>query len=543
MNKKYLYDYLEEARSSEGIPEEEVMNVVKGGFRSGTSVLPSSSALSEGAFSSFGGMSVGLTLASILGVLTVATGLFFALKSDSTLDSTTEPSTTLASKELNVPSPQGDKLLADVSPDSLLQSIAEPEIERQLQQTTDRSRSQSDLTTNLPPLSTQSPVMDRKQSPRLSMITPDAPQINYSQYNVENVSSLNTELLEYSPFVTPDGSKLYFASNREGGMGGHDIWYAERIAPGSRDFHPPVNLGAPINTDLNEGSFVISCDGESAFFTLCNRSDGIGDCDLYTAHYNGKEWTNLQNLHEVNSTDWDSQPTISTEGDTLYFTSNRPGTLGGADDADIYMSVKNASGVWQKPVNLGAPINTPKREDSPFIVPRKGKLYFSSMGHGGYGKLDFFVAERSTDGTWLEPLNLGPNFNSDLDERMLTTTQDETTFYFSSERSDPSNAGTLDIFTAHVITSGGISDEILIAPPSKQLHQLNLYPNPATEYFYFRPTKSEKREEMIISDQHGQEVLRIEDVGEGESISISALSPGTYFVRVGDKTGSIVVRR
>ena len=523
------------------------MNVVKGGFHSGTSVLPSSSTLSEGALSTFGGMSAGLTVASILGVLTVAAGLFFALKQDSNSDSTAEPSTVLASKGLNAPSSQGDTLMADVSQKRLLQPIAKPKIERSLQQTTDRSRSrlQPDQTTNLSLLSSPPPsTMGKEPRSSVDIAMTDAPKINYSQYNVENVTSLNTEVLEYSPFVTPDGSKLYFASNRKGGMGGHDIWYAERIAPGSRDFHPPVNLGEPINTDLNEGSFVLTSDGENAFFTLCNRSDGIGDCDLYTAHFNGKEWTDIQNLRQVNSTDWDSQPTISTEGDTLYFISNRPGALGGSDDADIYMSVKDASGIWQKPMNLGAPINTPKREDSPFIVPGKGKLYFSSMGHGGYGKLDFFVAERSTDETWLEPQNLGPNFNSALDERMLTTTQDETTFYFSSERSEPSNAGTLDIFTAHVITSGGISDDILIEQTSTHSRQLYLYPNPAAEYFYFRRLKrSEEREEMIISDQNGREALRIEDVGEGESISISALPPGTYFVRIGDKTGSIVIRR
>jgi outer membrane protein OmpA-like peptidoglycan-associated protein len=171
-------------------------------------------------------------------------------------------------------------------------------------------------------------------------------------------------------------------------------------------------------------------------------------------------------MAEINSSYWDSQPSISSDGKTLYFVSNRPGAMGGDEDADIYVSTLGADGRWSAPRNLGAPINTTEKEDSPFIIAGSGALYFSSAGHGGEGGLDFFVAKRQADGTWGEPENLGAPFNTKRDERFITLPAAGDIVYFSSERTDLPNAGKLDIFMGllppriiNVLVAGRVFDQ------------------------------------------------------------------------------------
>lgn len=287
-----------------------------------------------------------------------------------------------------------------------------------------------------------------------------------SQFQIRNIGSIcNSPSLEYAPTVTADGRTLYYVSNRPGGVGGHDFWYTTKKERLDTVFADPINLGRPINTELNEGVASIAADGQTIFFTGCNRPDGLGDCDLYEAELDGTEWKNVRNVSEINSAYWDSQPSISSDGKTLYFVSNRPGAIGGEGDADIYYSTLGSDGKWSAPKNLGPPINTKEREDSPFIIAGSGALYFSSAGHGGEGGLDFFVSKRQSDGTWGAPENLGPPFNTDRDERFITLPAAGDIVYFSSARNDMPNSGELDIFmgllpprTITVLIAGRVYD-------------------------------------------------------------------------------------
>ncbi len=196
----------------------------------------------------------------------------------------------------------------------------------------------------------------------------------YDAYRVYNLSAINSADLEYAPSITADGRTLYFVSDRPGGFGGHDIWSAVKNDPASTEFSAPLNAGKPVNTNLNEGVTSIAPDGMTIYFTLCNGPGGQGDCDIYQARLEGEEWKDIRNLGEVNSPYWDSQPSVSGSGDTLYFVSNRPGALGGADDADIYMSKRNGDGSWTRAVNIGAPVNTKLREDSRLLPGRQNGL-------------------------------------------------------------------------------------------------------------------------------------------------------------------------
>lgn len=298
---------------------------------------------------------------------------------------------------------------------------------------------------------------------------PDTPSVNsnLTEFKIRNVGFVvNTPDLEYAPTITADGRTLYFVSNRPGGVGGHDFWLTTKAERLDTIFTPPVNLGKPINTELNEGVASIAADGQTIFFTGCNRPDGLGDCDLYEAELDGTEWKNVRNVSEINSPYWDSQPSISSDGKTLYFVSNRPGAMGGDDDADIYVTTLGGDGRWTAPKNLGAPINTTEKEDSPFIIAGSGALYFSSAGHGGEGGLDFFVAKRQADGSWGTPENLGEPYNTSKDERFITLPAAGDIIYFSSERRDMPNAGKLDIFmgilpprVVNVLITGRVFDQ------------------------------------------------------------------------------------
>lgn len=275
---------------------------------------------------------------------------------------------------------------------------------------------------------------------------PEAPP-KLDEFKIRNIGFVvNTGDLEYAPTVTIDGRTLYFVSNRPGGVGGHDFMYTTKAERLDTVFTAPVNLGAPINTSLNEGVASIAADGQTIYFTGCGREDGLGDCDLYEAELDGTEWKNVRNVSELNSPDWDTQPSISSDGRTLYFVSNRAGAMGGSGDADIYVSTLGGDGRWSAPRNVGAPINTEQREDSPFILAGSQVLYFSSMGHGGEGGLDFFSAESNGSGGWNQPENLGRPFNTSRDERFITLPAAGDIVYFSSERRDMENAGLLDIF-------------------------------------------------------------------------------------------------
>ncbi|MDB5034913.1 MAG: rane protein [Chlorobi bacterium] len=259
---------------------------------------------------------------------------------------------------------------------------------------------------------------------------------------------INTPDLEYAPTVTGDGRTLYFVSNRPGGFGGHDFWVTTKANRLDSVFTPPVNLGPPINTELNEGVASISSDGQTMYFTGCNRPDGLGDCDIYEARLDGTTWNVVRDLKELNSIYWDSQPSISSDGRTIFFLSNRSGAIGGDGDADIYYATRDAAGIWSPPRNLGPTINSPYREDSPFILPGGGALYFSSARPGGFGGLDFYVSRRNQDGSWGTPENLGGKINTAKDERFITLPASGDILYFSAERTIDAAYMRLDICMA-----------------------------------------------------------------------------------------------
>jgi outer membrane protein OmpA-like peptidoglycan-associated protein/tetratricopeptide (TPR) repeat protein len=192
------------------------------------------------------------------------------------------------------------------------------------------------------------------------------------------------------------------------------------------------NIGEPLNTIGNEGAQTVSVDGRTMYFTACNREDGKGRCDIYKCKKENGKWSVPENIGSpVNSKYWEAQPSISPDGKTLFFVSNREGGLGGKD---IWISTQNRDGEWSKPINPGKKINSSGDEQSPFIHPDNHTLYFSSNARVGMGSSDLFIASRNDDGVWEEAVNLGYPINTVFDEIGLVVNARGDRALFSSDR-------------------------------------------------------------------------------------------------------------
>jgi hypothetical protein len=190
------------------------------------------------------------------------------------------------------------------------------------------------------------------------------------------------------------------------------------------------------------GGLCISADGRTIFYTACFRADSKGSCDIYYSEKLGDNWTEPKNLGEViNSNNWDAQPSLSPDGNTLYFASNREGGLG---SSDIWKTSRLADGKWSKPVNLGASVNTAKAEMAPFIHFDNRSLYFSSDGHPGMGRHDLFLSKRDESG-WRNPVNIGYPINTIEDELVMVISPDAAKAFISAKLED--GYGGYDIYS------------------------------------------------------------------------------------------------
>src|SRR5258706_120404 len=204
---------------------------------------------------------------------------------------------------------------------------------------------------------------------------------------------INSKYNDYAPVVDPTGTKLYFTSRRMGGIskddpgaeeGDEDVYFIEKI---NGIWSEPQLMPEPINTDRNEGIDFISADGQLIGFTS-GREGGLGSSDIYISTLDGTQWSAQVNMgNVVNSKAWDSNSTISYDGNRIIFASRRENGYGGSD---LYMIEKNIFGDWGPAMNLGGIVNTPQSDTSPFLSQDGKTLYFSSDGHPGYGSYDIF---------------------------------------------------------------------------------------------------------------------------------------------------------
>ena len=261
---------------------------------------------------------------------------------------------------------------------------------------------------------------------------------------VEGVSSAYDD---YLPLISPDGSLALFTKaymKKEVNSIYGDRFVEEfTVSKASDDkgliFSPGEPLPYPFNSGKNQGAASISIDNKTLFITICEFvSRDYDNCDIYMSTRTSDGWSELKSLGpNINGVKtWESQPSISADGKTLYFASIRESNIGFDPDnptSDIYYSTKDEKGNWTKAKNLGSKINTPGNEKSPFIHSDSQTLYFSSDGHLGIGGYDIFFS-KFRDGDWTKPVNIGYPINTKNNDLGFVVNTQGTKAYFASNK-------------------------------------------------------------------------------------------------------------
>ncbi len=261
---------------------------------------------------------------------------------------------------------------------------------------------------------------------------------------VEGVSSAYDD---YLPLISPDGSMALFTKRymKKEVQSIYGERYVEEftVSRASDDngilFTPGEPLPYPFNSGKNQGAASISIDNRTLFITICEFvSKDYDNCDIFVSNRVGDGWSELKSLGpNINGLyTWESQPSISADGKTLYFASIREGNVGFDPDnptSDIYYSTKDEKGNWGKAQNLGSKINTSGNEKSPFIHSDSQTLYFSSDGHLGIGGYDIFFSKFRED-DWTTPINIGYPINTKNNDLGFVVNTQGTKAYFASNK-------------------------------------------------------------------------------------------------------------
>ena len=311
--------------------------------------------------------------------------------------------------------------------------------------------------------------------------------------------NISTNEDEYLPLLSPDNDYLYFIQKsikqRRGDLIPTTIEEFTVSKKKDGEFTKGEPMPRPFNTFDNQGAATISIDNKHMILTICKQEkhkisgviQTIMNCDLYYSDYENGKWSEIKNLgSNVNdSIQWDSQPSLSPDGNTLYFSSARNEATG----LDIYKSVKDASGRWGKPVPLGPNINTRGNEKSPFIHPDGKTLYFSSDTRQGMGGFDIFFSKMDEKGNWGPAKNIGYPINSSEDDLGFFVSTDGKTGYFASNKLKGKGGYDIYYFPLYegaqpdkvLFLKGDLKDEGTDAAVSAKIELKNVKTNEVTE--------------------------------------------------------------
>ena len=275
-------------------------------------------------------------------------------------------------------------------------------------------------------------------------------------------TDFNSNLDDFSPAFYGDG--LVFTSERDRGAAVRrefqwtgnpflELYYVDASSSGDEGctyvFGRPEKFSKDLNSKFHDAAVAFSKDEQQIYFTRNNLVDGkTGESDdgiiklkvFYASSEGEGQWGDLQGL-PFNSDEYNvAHPTLSTDGNTLYFASDMPGGYGGMD---LYSS-ELESGRWGIPMNLGPTVNTEGHELFPQF-DRSERLYFSSDGHIGLGGLDIYYVTDQGNGDWTMPENIGAPINSIADDFGIAFNENGTCGFFSSDRAG--GAGNDDVYS------------------------------------------------------------------------------------------------
>ncbi|MEI6174785.1 MAG: OmpA family protein [Bacteroidota bacterium] len=257
------------------------------------------------------------------------------------------------------------------------------------------------------------------------------------------VEGISTPQNEYLPILSPDNQMALFTREIKIEPGKNSLFretkMKERFLYSMRNpdgkFEEGEEMPEPFNVNDNEGGATLTADNNTLYYTVC-KFDNVKkylNCDIYYSENVNGDWSPIKSVsNKINLPgSWESQPTISADGRTLYFVSDRSGGFGGYD---IYRSIKSESGEWGTPINLGPLINSTGNEKSPFFHPDEKTLYFSSDGWMGLGGYDIFYSKLDDHGLWTKPKNIGYPINSPDDEVGFFVSTDGMQGFFASNK-------------------------------------------------------------------------------------------------------------
>jgi len=286
------------------------------------------------------------------------------------------------------------------------------------------------------------PTMAERFDKIISLL--EAPEENLHNSSVGG--GVNTRGSEFRPVISADNQTLYFTRNRGEEAGGEDIYSSVKYR---RGWQKADNMGPPVSTPSHEMILGVSADNNKITL-MANYPESFGRGDIFYAEKGKQCWSEIKHYPApINSEHFDSDAMLPADGRTILFVSDRPGNVGSfnekeslfhggyAGNTDIYVYTETESGE-SKIINLGAAINTPYAEYSPFLHPDGRTLYFSSEGHYGLGGLDVFVSFREDKSSWTEwsePLNLGKEVNSPYNDwGFQITTAGDLAYYATAEK-------------------------------------------------------------------------------------------------------------
>jgi outer membrane protein OmpA-like peptidoglycan-associated protein/Tol biopolymer transport system component len=262
---------------------------------------------------------------------------------------------------------------------------------------------------------------------------------------VKGMDAINTIYPEYRPKLTGNEMTMYFTSRRplEGSTLSENTFMEDIYLTENKKgiWQEALRLENGINTPGHDACLYVSPDG---LYMILYRAtvSSVGFGSIYETNFINGQWSEPKLMvGDLNSSHWQTDVCLSPEGNTMYFTSDRPGGRGGRD---LWVINKLPNGDWGKAQNMGANFNTEYDEEAPYIHPDGKTFYFSSKGHNTMGGYDIFRSDLGNDGKWGKPYNIGYPANTTGDDVFFFPTLDGKRVYFSSYRKE--GKGDQDIY-------------------------------------------------------------------------------------------------
>lgn len=256
-------------------------------------------------------------------------------------------------------------------------------------------------------------------------------------YNPQLVEGRSTEADEYLPLISPDQEIIFLTRRGVREELGVVNKASEDFIISQGDINsldPGRAMEYPFNQNNNEGGATISIDNNTLYFTICGKfGSNYNNCDIYYVERNQDGgWSDLISLRSINNPrSWESQPSISSDGSSLIFASDRKGGFGGID---LYIVKKDKFGNWGVPKNMGPTINSEFNEKSPFLHVDGETMYFASEQFPSLGGYDIFMTKLQSNNNWTVPVNIGFPINTQDDELGMFVTTDGKMAYFCSNK-------------------------------------------------------------------------------------------------------------